>query len=1439
MSVVGARVRAALLSLAVTAAAVVVALPPATASAATVPNEAGDEATAVAFARAGSKQVLVTSKTTETSETRANPDGSWTLTQYVHPVRVKQGPKWTPIDTTLVKKPDGTIAPKAVTVDLSLNPGGGGSAAAPIVKAGSAGKEVGLKWTGDLPVPALSGNSAIYPDVLPGVDLKVSAVPEGYTEALVIKTPEAARNPGLLKVPFGLYTKNTTVSIAEGQGRGKPANRGKSDGLTVKDSTGRVMFTGDASRMWDSSGAGSQAEVQLGKGGGRREATMAVQLDAGKVLISPDQAFLSDPATKYPVSLDPDNWCTSCGIQAHAVVQSGFPEAHNYNATIGDLSDLKAGYEDYDPAGTSRSYIQMDTSQIGGTEVKSASLNTTVIHTYNCSDAKDTDLWLSGPFDSSITWNHQPGWSYYLSSVNVANCHDVPNVVGQFDATHAARDAAAGHWPNVSLALVEDNTGGGLATWRRFDLNPYLQVNYNSRPNPPESLSMQQGALPCTSGETRPWVYTKTPQLAGNVSDPDGGTLYTKFAVAFGSLGNNVYTHDNGANPVVVGTPGPNGRATAQLAAVPDGWINEDGVYNWSMQVTDGELWSNWVGNCEFTVDTKVPQAPAVAMTNATAPAVQGDEADFSVWVEMATDGFFDLDRFIYTTDGSEPQPQGSPSVPARQGTDANGKMVAIAGLKTTAVNGNQNFIKVRAVNKAGTPGPDAVCLVIPGSNPALDGPSCSYHLQPLTPGKNLAGAWAADEASGTTLADTAAGTPGNTGLAVHPATTTGGAGWQAGYNHGNSWTHPDTNGYSEGTKGAMSLDGASGYAQTAGPVVDTSKSFTFAAWAKLADTSHSQTMIAQDGAQSGPLFLQYNKEDNAWEMRLPTADEPTPADVRAKASGPPQIGVWTHLAGAYDASTHVATLYVDGVKQSTAIAQAWAGSGAVVFGAGKWAGNRADFFHGQIDDVQVWQRTLSAQDVHDLANVAAPLANYGLAEGCGPELMSKTSKVPSLQGAWALGETGGNSAKDSTSVGNTITMSGGYSWVAGYDGGAVYFDGATGWGSTAVPVLDTSGSYTVSTWVKPDDLAATYTALSQNGSRVPGFLLRYAKDANRWAFGVNPADTAAAPVWATGTSAPQPGAWTLLTGTFDRASMRIRLFVNGKQEAQAEVPAVFNAPGGLVLGTEQGGRNPLKGALDETRVWDRALTADQIAAMGGSAYYDTIGRGTATPSGGVTLGTEPDGAGNPTGCAARFTNAWTGQLAAPAPANLRTDKSFTVEGWVRHQWTAADAAAQGRIDPAARALVGMDDPQASPFMLGYRSWADPKGKSHGKWSLILSTSAPDGDGSSFEVSDVDVVDNTWTHLAATYDASSRTMTLYVNGVPQRGIFATPTGNGTGITARAGAGDLLIGRGVWTTRPTDFLYGGIAGVRVYAGVRSVVDIGGDATNDDPRLLFTR
>jgi hypothetical protein len=138
-------------------------------------------------------RVEVTSLRTETEDVYANPNGSFTMVQRVLPVRVRQGSSWVPVDTTLRKLPDGSVRPAATTVPVAFSGGG----ATPIARVSVRGTDFSLGWPGVLPAPVLSGDTATYPDVLPDVDLIVTADVLGFSEVLVVKTPAAARHPDL------------------------------------------------------------------------------------------------------------------------------------------------------------------------------------------------------------------------------------------------------------------------------------------------------------------------------------------------------------------------------------------------------------------------------------------------------------------------------------------------------------------------------------------------------------------------------------------------------------------------------------------------------------------------------------------------------------------------------------------------------------------------------------------------------------------------------------------------------------------------------------------------------------------------------------------------------------------------------------------------------------------------------------------------------------------------------------------------------------------------------------------------------------------------------------------------------------------------------------------------------------------------------------------
>ena len=105
-------------------------LPPATAHAdGSAPVAPDPETAASAQAQATGAPVTVDADTTAYTQTVANPDGSFTLTDQAVPVRVAQASDWVPVDPTLRVQPDGTVAPGAVESSVTFSDGGTGALA--------------------------------------------------------------------------------------------------------------------------------------------------------------------------------------------------------------------------------------------------------------------------------------------------------------------------------------------------------------------------------------------------------------------------------------------------------------------------------------------------------------------------------------------------------------------------------------------------------------------------------------------------------------------------------------------------------------------------------------------------------------------------------------------------------------------------------------------------------------------------------------------------------------------------------------------------------------------------------------------------------------------------------------------------------------------------------------------------------------------------------------------------------------------------------------------------------------------------------------------------------------------------------------------------------------------------------------------------------------
>ncbi|MFS8105184.1 FG-GAP-like repeat-containing protein, partial [Lentzea alba] len=530
---------------------------------------------AIDMAKRCGQRVEVLSLRSENAQTFAKPQGGYTEEQSAEPRFARQADgSWARVDTTL-RANGKTVTPAAAVLPVEFSAGGDGPAA----KLRDGDRELSITWPfGALPKPVLSGNEATYPEVLPGVDLKLTASSQGFAQVLVVKNREAAKNPKLAKVKFGFATKGITAHAAGG-------------GLEAKDSAGKVVFASPTPVMWDSGqdnvphvGVLSKSAVEAKK---KRTATMPVSAQNGELTVTPDAKLLDE--AQYPVMIDPswsgrlhDNaWTLVSNKSGHegsvfwqgrnnqgldylsntgtygnagtgricdSVSSSGACLSAQYNVrsyfrmdTSGVKGKIVTGASfrieqkwsfTCNPNSTAtlranvRSYFRMDTSGVKGKIVTGASFRIEQKWSFTCNPNSTATLRATDGITPSTTWNNQPGfwWDAKWGSTVGANrkvdaqhgCAGPGDV--EFPFTDAINTAAANNWDHLTMVLHVDE--GVVSSWKRFNAgSAVLAIDFNSIPNMPDQVTVDGKA--CATGAARPLVPTATPIIRARLSDPD------------------------------------------------------------------------------------------------------------------------------------------------------------------------------------------------------------------------------------------------------------------------------------------------------------------------------------------------------------------------------------------------------------------------------------------------------------------------------------------------------------------------------------------------------------------------------------------------------------------------------------------------------------------------------------------------------------------------------------------------------------------------------------------------------------------------------------------------------------------------------------------------------------------------------------------------------
>ncbi|MER5429639.1 DNRLRE domain-containing protein [Streptomyces sp. NPDC002588] len=680
------------------------------------------ETAALAQAARTGRKVEVTAARTANSTTWARPDAQMEKRLYSSPVRARVDGEWKPIDSTLQRTKDGW-EPKATNTRMVFSAGSGRSGGessearasrsgvqrVSLVKSAAAdsgtplvtlyvdgGAAIQLTWPGPVPTPIVDGERILYPEVFPGGDLVLTADDDGFGQVVVLKNRQAAADPHVRQLVYGLHSADLTFRLDPLTGV-----------VSALDADGDEVALSPTPLMWDSSGApavtdggvgasaqptapespeptvtagtsasatpsaseeevpesdeqsdgdeeslppatddpvtvsesplpsapaaptpapsqtGSAATLSLpslnGPSPDSRGELVEADLSSGQWALTPDQDFLNDPATTYPVFVDPSvkkhvqNWTTAYDRHPNATFYNG----KGFNK--GGTQEARVGFES-DTWGTSRSFFNIDFDKdLKGTKITSAKLYMLETYSWSCQD-RSMSVHLTGAINSHTNWKNAPKLHDGNKLVTKSFAHgyksSCQNAYESFDVKSGAQKAVDKGQDTITFGLRARDEKSQYA-WKKFQANgdypPYLQLVYNRAPViVSNSLDLDPDGR-CTT--STPYVRMGSGDLTftSKATDKDGNLNYFDFDLwptgKWDTTGDLLKT----TGKVSTGADGGVALRTTQKFSTSS--LKAGTTYSWRVRaVDDAGVTSPWYPKtpCRFVLDTTAPKSPVV-----------------------------------------------------------------------------------------------------------------------------------------------------------------------------------------------------------------------------------------------------------------------------------------------------------------------------------------------------------------------------------------------------------------------------------------------------------------------------------------------------------------------------------------------------------------------------------------------------------------------------------------------------------------------------------------------------------------------------------------------------------------------------------------------------------------------------------------------------------
>ncbi|MET7297197.1 DNRLRE domain-containing protein [Streptomyces griseoloalbus] len=358
-------------------------------------------------------------------------------------------------------------------------------------------------------------------------------------------------------------------------------------------------------------------------------------LSGANWLITPAQDFLTDPATTYPVFVDPSvkkhtqNWTTAYSRHPNATFYNG----KGFNK--GGTHEARVGFES-DTWGTSRSYFNIAFDKdLKGTKITSAKLRMLETYSWSCS-ARSISVHLTGAVNGHTNWKNAPkltdGNKFATKSFAHGYKSGCRDAYETFDVKKAAQKRADQGKDSITFGLRARDEKSQYA-WKKFRANgdhaPVLELVYNRKPVV-DSKSLDLGPdAKCTT--TEPYVRMGSGNLTftARASDKDSNLNYLDFDLW--PTGKWDATGDLLGSAGKVSVGGDKDTALRTTSGFATSKLTNGTLYSWRVRAIDDanstSAYAPAKTPCRFVLDTTAPKPPKVSSTDF--PNADGSENGF------------------------------------------------------------------------------------------------------------------------------------------------------------------------------------------------------------------------------------------------------------------------------------------------------------------------------------------------------------------------------------------------------------------------------------------------------------------------------------------------------------------------------------------------------------------------------------------------------------------------------------------------------------------------------------------------------------------------------------------------------------------------------------------------------------------------------------------